>query len=175
MLSAASSLPQASLYEEVNLTNMLPSGKNCTDFASLVCLPKSSSTIEANTRSRRSPKPYSSRRGARGAYRSWELGGDLLGFVGDVELGYLLLVFGVVGVYAAVYHPDERGLPGPVFTQHDNDLTVGELPLLNLQLEVALHRDPDASARVWHCSKPADYRDLSYLPLYTSLSSEGLD
>lgn len=74
------------------------------------------------------------------AYRARELGGYLLWFVGHIELRDFFLVFRIVWIYAAVYHPDEGSFSCAIFTQHDNYFTVGEFAFLYLELEVPLHR-----------------------------------
>ncbi len=86
-----------------------------------------------------------SRAGER-THRAWELGGDLLGLVGHVELGDLGLVLGVVRVDAAMDHANEGRLARAVLTQHDNDLAVCELPSLYVQLEVALQQHTENEA-----------------------------
>jgi hypothetical protein len=93
-----------------------------------------------------------------GSDRSWELGGDLLGLVGDVELGDFGLVFGIVGVDAAVDHPDERRFACTVLPQHHDDFAVSEFPGFHSELEIALQSTPNF--------RPYTYK---LTPLWTSL------
>lgn len=79
-------------------------------------------------------------------HRAIELGGDLLGLVADVQLGHaeavccfvvlLGLSFGLlVTLQQACQHANEGGLAGTVLSKHYHNLGVGELALLNVQLE----------------------------------------
>lgn len=70
------------------------------------------------------------------SHRAGEFGRDLLRLVGHPELRHLDAL--IVGLQRAVQHPDEGGLAGAVLSQHDYDLAVGELPLLDSQGEAAL-------------------------------------
>ena len=65
------------------------------------------------------------------------LGGDLLRLVADVEGRDLPAL--LVGRQLARHHPDEGGLAGPVLAEQDEDLAVGELAGVHVQLEAA-HR-----------------------------------
>ena len=73
------------------------------------------------------------------AYRGCELGGDLLWLVADIELRDLGALV-VIWWEHACQHPDEGGLAGAILPQHDQDLTVGEGPFLNIQPEAALRQ-----------------------------------
>ncbi len=70
------------------------------------------------------------------AYRAGEFGGDLLWLHADVELRQLNEV--VVGLEDPGQEPDESGFACPVLSQHDQNLRVCEVALLDLQPEVAL-------------------------------------
>lgn len=63
------------------------------------------------------------------------LGADLLGFVGDIELGNFVGAF--VGLETAGKHPDHRRLARSVLAEHDDNFRVAEFALLHRQTEFA--------------------------------------
>ena len=68
------------------------------------------------------------------SYGTLELGCDLLGLHADVQRRNGLAP---VGLFSTSKHATERGLSGPVFTHHDDDLRIGEFAGFYLEVEVA--------------------------------------
>lgn len=64
---------------------------------------------------------------------TFELGGNFLGLVRNVQFRNFFFLFLIL----TSEHSDEGGLTSTVFTEHDNDLGVGEATSFDLQLESA--------------------------------------